>query len=87
MRQQFFLITRSQCRAGRVFAGLTQTQLAKAAGIGLSTVVDFELDKRAVSDEAVLAIQAALEAAGVEFLPAANGRGVGVAFREEHSNG
>jgi hypothetical protein len=38
------------------------------AGLGLSTVVDFE-KSRHVSDEAVSTIRATLEAAGVELIP------------------
>jgi DNA-binding transcriptional regulator YiaG len=57
----------SQCRAARAMVELSQTDLARAAGLGLSTVVDFEKDRRQVSAEAVQAMRNALEAAGVEF--------------------
>lgn len=43
--------------------------------MGLSTVVDFERERRRVSDEAVAAIREALEKAGVEFT---NGKRPGV---------
>lgn len=56
---------------------MTQTDLAKAAGLGQSTVIDFEKERRVVSEQAVKAIRAALEAAGVEFIPE-NGGGAGV---------
>lgn len=56
---------------------LTQPALADAASIGLSTVVDFEKERRVVSDQAIAAIRAALETAGVEFI-AENGGGAGV---------
>lgn len=56
---------------------MTQTGLAQAAGLGQSTVIDFEKERRTVSDQAVAAIRAALEAAGVEFIPE-NGGGAGV---------
>jgi hypothetical protein len=46
----------------------TQPQLAKAAKLGLSTVVDFEKERRAVSGEAIASIRAALESAGAVFL-------------------
>jgi hypothetical protein len=59
---------------------MTQPGLAKAASVGLSTVVDFERERRAVSDAAVAAIRAALEAAGILFL-AENGSGPGVRLR------
>jgi hypothetical protein len=41
--------------------------LAAAAGLGLSTVVDFEKSRRTVSEESQAAIRRALESAGVEF--------------------
>jgi hypothetical protein len=40
----------------------TQAQLAPAANLDLSTVVDFERERRLVSEEAVSAIQSALQA-------------------------
>jgi hypothetical protein len=58
---------------------MTQPVLAAAAGLGLSTVVDFEKSRRAVSDEAQVAIRRALEAAGVEFT---NGDQPGVRLRK-----
>jgi DNA-binding transcriptional regulator YiaG len=60
---------------------MTQPQLAAAAKVGLSTVVDFERGRRAVSDEAVGKMLQALEAAGVEFIDE-NGGGVGVRMRK-----
>ena len=49
---------------------MTQPDLAAAAGLGLSTIVDFERERRAVSVETVHAIRVAFEAAGVEFIKA-----------------
>jgi transcriptional regulator with XRE-family HTH domain len=45
----------------------SQTQLARAAGLGLSTVLDFERGNREVSAESVAKMQKAMEAAGVRF--------------------
>jgi len=59
---------------------MTQTELAKTANLGQSTVIDFERERRVVSDQAIAAIRAALESAGVVFLPE-NGNGPGVALR------
>lgn len=59
---------------------ISQTELSKAAGLGLSTVVDFERERRVVSDQAIAAIRAALESAGVEFIEE-NGGGAGVRLR------
>jgi len=59
---------------------MTQSELAKLAGLGLSTVVDFEKKRRFVSTEAVTAIRDALKLAGVEFIEE-NGGGSGVRLR------
>lgn len=74
-------MTPAQCRAARGLISVTQTELAKAAGLGQSTVIDFEKERRVVSDQAIAAIRAALEAAGVEFIDA-NGGGAGVRLRK-----
>jgi hypothetical protein len=60
---------------------MTQPQLAAAAGIGLSTVVDFERERRSVSKEAAGRMQEALEAEGIEFIDE-NGGGPGVRLRK-----
>jgi transcriptional regulator with XRE-family HTH domain len=70
-------VSSAQVRAARALLGMTQGQLANAAGLGLSTVVDFEKGRRQVSDETVEAIRKALERAGVEFVHE-NGGGEGV---------
>jgi len=71
-------MTASQCRAARALLDWTQPDLVAASGLGLSTVVDFERSRRPVSDEAVAAIRAALERAGVEFT---NGKQPGVRLK------
>jgi hypothetical protein len=53
----------------------------KEAGIGLNTVVSFELEQRKPMRANLAAIQGALEAAGVEFIPE-NGGGGGVRLRK-----
>lgn len=74
-------MTPAQSRAARALVELTQPKLADAAGLGLSTVVDFERGRRAVSDDAIRAMRAALEAAGVIFVDE-NGEGPGVRLRK-----
>jgi transcriptional regulator with XRE-family HTH domain len=74
-------INPAQCRGARGLLGLTQPALASAARLGLSTIVDFERSRRAVSPEAALAIRRALELAGVEFIDE-NGGGPGVRLRK-----
>ena len=71
-------MTPAQCRAARAMVEQTQPELAKAAGLGLSTVVDFERERRAVSQQAIAAIRRALEDAGVVFT---DGDQPGVALR------
>ncbi|MER9900094.1 transcriptional regulator [Mesorhizobium sp. M0130] len=67
-------MTPAQCRAARALLDWTQPRLADAAKLGLSTVVDFEKQRRrTISGDAKTAIRTALEAAGVEFI---NGTGL-----------
>ena len=75
-------ITPAQCRAARALIEWTQPRLAEAAGFGLSTVVGFENNRREVSNEAIEAFGAALEAAGIIFV-AENGDGPGVRLRKQ----
>jgi DNA-binding XRE family transcriptional regulator len=70
----------AQCRAARALLDITQPELAKLAGLGLSTVVDFEKERRQVSVAAVESIQRALRQAGIEFIDE-NGGGLGVRLR------
>ena len=74
-------MTPAQCRAARALLDLTQPALAEAAQLGLSTIVDFERSRRAVSSDAVDAIRTTLEAAGVIFV-AENGEGPGVRLKK-----
>jgi transcriptional regulator with XRE-family HTH domain len=60
---------------------MTQPQLARESGLGLSTIVDFEKMRRPVSDEAVAAIRDALERAGIAFIDE-NGGGPGLRLRK-----
>jgi transcriptional regulator with XRE-family HTH domain len=71
-------MNRDQCRAARALLKMTQRQLAAAAGVGVSTVMNFELGtRRNVTPEMVQSIRIALELAGVMF----NGNG-GVKLRK-----
>ena len=70
----------AQCRAARALLNIKQPDLAAWAEIGLSTVVDFERERRQVAAPSVAAIKRALEEAGVEFIPE-NGGGAGVRLR------
>jgi predicted transcriptional regulator len=75
------IMSPAQCRAGRALLEITQTQLATSAGLGLSTVVDYEKNRRQVSPESIESIFQALVRAGVEFIDE-NGGGPGVRLRK-----
>ena len=60
-------MTPAQCRAARALLHLNQSELATLSGLGLSTVVDFERERRPVSQEAIALLQNALERAGILF--------------------
>ena len=77
---KLYAITPGQCRAARALLDLTQPQLADLAGLGLSTIVDFEKSRRDISRDAAEAIQRALEKAGVTFI-GRSGAGPGVRLR------
>ena len=57
------------CRAARGLLNWTQAQLAEIARVGLGTVKNFEAGRSLPAGENLLAMQRALEAAEVEFLP------------------
>ncbi len=60
-------ITRDQCRAARGILRMSQQKLARAAGVGVSTVTDFELGSREISPRLIHMIRIALEREGVMF--------------------
>lgn len=74
-------MTPAQCRAARALIGLSQDDLAKAAGVAKRTIASFEAEGRQPYSRTIEALCAALEAAGVVFLPE-NGNGPGVALRK-----
>ena len=74
-------MTPSQCRGARALLEMTQPELAHAAGLGLSTIVDFEKMRRQVPEATVQAMRKALEHAGIAFINE-NGGGPGVRLRK-----
>lgn len=70
-------MTPEQSRAARGLLDWSQTQLAEKANLSESTIRDFEKGRRIPSVNNLAAIRAALEAAGVQFIPE-NGGGAGV---------
>ena len=74
-------MTPSQSRAARGLLDWSQQELASRSNLSESTVRNFEKGRRAPSVNNLAAIRAALEAAGVEFIPE-NGSGAGVRLRK-----
>ncbi|MFG1294084.1 helix-turn-helix transcriptional regulator [Xanthobacter versatilis] len=75
------MITPQQIRGARAMLGLTQADLAKAAGISATALNNIERGSADPKASTLLAIQKALEAAGVIFV-AENGEGPGVRLRK-----
>jgi DNA-binding XRE family transcriptional regulator len=70
-------MTPAQSRAARALLEINQADLAQMAELGLSTIVDFERERRQISDDAASEIKAAFERAGIVFIDE-NGGGEGV---------
>ena len=75
------MISPNQCKAARALLGWTQEQLAITAGIGISTVREFELGQRKPIARNRQAILDAFSAAGIEFIDE-NGGGPGLRLRK-----
>ena len=63
------MITVAQSKMARAGLGWSIKRLAVAASVGMATVARFETSKGETIPATLAAIQRALEAAGVEFLP------------------
>jgi len=61
-------MTPEQCRAARGWLDWSQSDLAAAANVSLSTVRDFEKGRRIPIGNNLAAIRAALEAKGMGFV-------------------
>jgi DNA-binding transcriptional regulator YiaG len=72
-----------QCRAARAWIDWSQDALAKAAGVGLSTVKDFEKAKRVPIPNNLAAIRAALEKEGIVFVDSGDGEPSGLTFSKK----
>lgn len=77
----------AQIRGARAMLDWSMMDLARAAGLSISTVKRFEgSDGRYVSDEAIAMMQDAAETEGVRFL-SDDGSGSGVRLRRRSAHG
>ncbi len=80
------IVLPAQIRAARALLNMSQDELAAAAQIGVSTLRDFESQRRATLGDGLPAIRQALENAGVVFLAGASEHGPGVAIANRQPN-
>ena len=77
------MVEAAQVRAARALIGWSQSKLADAAGVPVSTINAFETGAPdSITNEAVDKIRIALETAGAVFIPKDGGGGIGVRLHE-----
>lgn len=76
-------ISPGQCRAARAVLNWTQETLSKKAGVGQSTIKDFEKCERSPILNNRTAIERAFQDAGIEFLFSASGEAEGISWTKE----
>ena len=74
-------MTPAQCRAARALISLSQDDLAKAAHVGVQTLIAFENNKRTPYARTLNTLRATIESMGVELI-AENGGGAGVRLKQ-----
>jgi transcriptional regulator with XRE-family HTH domain len=80
------MIEAAQIKAARALLGIGQVELSELAGVGLTTLKRLELsDEITGSARTLWKIQTALEAAGVEFIPADDEKGPGLRLKRKAS--
>jgi transcriptional regulator with XRE-family HTH domain len=78
------VIEAAQIKAARALLGLGQVELSELAGVGLTTLKRIELSEEVTGSARTLwKIQTALEAAGVEFIPADEEKGPGLRLKHK----
>lgn len=80
------IILPAQIRAARVMLDWSQEELATTAQIGVSTVRDFESQRRLSAVEGLPAMKRALENEGIVFLPGNDDGGPGVRLSAARPN-
>ena len=81
------MIVSAQIRAARGLLGISQSELANLADIGVATIKRVELATEiSGSARTIWKLQTALEKAGVIFIPADQAGGPGVRLREAPSS-
>ena len=78
-------ITPAQCRAARALLSMSQGELADLSKVSLRTVVNFEGEKREPIPATLDAVERALTARGILFIPE-NGGGAGVRLAKPGAN-
>ena len=78
------MIEAAQIKAARALLGIGQVELSELASVGLTTLKRLELsDEITGSARTLWKIQTALEAAGVEFIPADDEKGPGLRLKHK----
>ena len=62
------MLTAAQCRAARALLNITQEDLAKASGLSVPTIKEFERGARVPLTRTLRDLKQALEAQGVRFV-------------------
>ena len=73
-------MTPDQCRAARALLRWSQALLGKYGHLSAGSVRHYESGRRPLNGRHIPLMQAAMEAAGIEFIPPQRGKGPGVRF-------
>jgi hypothetical protein len=80
------MISGQQCRMARGALGISAPELSRRTRIATATILRFERGDVATNASIIVALQAAFEAAGIEFIDEDNG-GPGVRVRKAGGSG
>jgi DNA-binding transcriptional regulator YiaG len=76
------MMSPAQCRAARAWLGWSQQELARRANVGLLTVKDYERGGRRPMTNNMIAMQEAIEGAGVRLTFRDDGTPAGIEIGE-----